>query len=330
MQIAGKNIRLGIMLRREHPPTDLPRFARAVESANYDELWVVEDCFYGSGIAPAATALALTKRITVGLGIMPAVVRNPVFAAMEIATLAGMYPGRFLPGFGHGVTEWMQQIGAFPRSQVAALEETSITVRQLLKGEMVNFEGKHVHLRDCQLLFPPAQVPPVSLGVRSEKSLRASGRSADGTILAEFAAPDYVKWARQQIAQGQAEAGISTHHRMTVFVMAYFGTDAETLAAARARVAGAIYRERIDPQIDPLDILAEASAMREQGTLEAEMPDEWVRQLVLVGSPEECAEQIAKYADAGVDSLVLVPPTDASLAMPEEIASKLINYLKDA
>jgi len=224
----------------------------------------------------------------------------------------------------------MQQIGAFPKSQVAALEETSLAVRKLLRGEMVNFDGKHVHLRDCQLLFPPAQVPPVSLGVRSEKSLRAAGRSADGTILAEFAAPDYVKWARQQIAQGQAEAGISAHHRMTVFVMAYFGDDAETFAAARARVASAIYRERIDSQIEPLGILPQAAEMRERRALEAEMPDEWVRQLMLVGSPAECAEQIEKYVDAGVDSLVLVPPTDDSLAMPDGIGAKLIDYLKGA
>lgn len=330
MNFAGKDIQIGIMLRREHPATDLPRFARGVESAGYDELWVVEDCFYGSGIAPAATALALTGRIAVGLGIMPAVVRNPVFAAMEIATLAEMHPGRFLPGFGHGVTEWMQQVGAFPKSQVAALEETSLTVRQLLRGERVNFDGKHLHLHECQLLYPPAQVPPVSLGVRSQKSLRAAGRSADGTILAEFAAPDYVKWAREQIAQGQAEAGVTSHHRMTVFVMAYFGNDGATFAAARARVASAIYRERIDSQIEPLGILPQAAQMRERQALEAEMLEEWVRQLVLTGSPAECAEQIEKYVDAGVDSLVLVPPTDDSLAMPEGIGTKLLNYLKDA
>jgi alkanesulfonate monooxygenase SsuD/methylene tetrahydromethanopterin reductase-like flavin-dependent oxidoreductase (luciferase family) len=69
---------LGIMFRREHAPENLPDFARRVEEAGFDELWVVEDCFYGSGIASAATALAGTGFIRVGLGIMPAVVRNPV------------------------------------------------------------------------------------------------------------------------------------------------------------------------------------------------------------------------------------------------------------
>ena len=114
----ARSCKIGIMFRREHRPEALPDFARRVEEVGFDELWVVEDCFYGSGIASAATALACTHSITVGLGIMPAVVRNPVFAAMEIATLARLYPGRFLPGLGHGVAEWMHQIGAFPKSQL--------------------------------------------------------------------------------------------------------------------------------------------------------------------------------------------------------------------
>ena len=78
-----KDYNLGIMFRREHSPENLPGFSRQVEQAGFDELWLVEDCFYGSGIASAATALACTDSIKVGLGIMPAVVRNPVFTAME-------------------------------------------------------------------------------------------------------------------------------------------------------------------------------------------------------------------------------------------------------
>ena len=141
-----KNCRLGIMFRREHAPEALPDFARRTEQAGFDELWVVEDCFYTSGIAAAATALACTQKITVGLGIMPAVVRNPVFAAMEIATLCRMYPGRFLPGIGHGVTGWMRQIGALPKSQLAALEEVTLTTAKLLAGEEVTFHGQYLNL----------------------------------------------------------------------------------------------------------------------------------------------------------------------------------------
>ena len=206
------------MFRREHAPEELPGFAKKAEDAGFDELWVVEDCFYGSGIAAAAAALASTITILVGVGIMPAVVRNPVFAAMEIATLARLYPGRFLPGIGHGMANWMRQIGAFPKSQLAALEEVTFTIREMLAGKRINYDGKQIHLDQVELVYPPDQNPPISLGVRGPKSLALSGRVADGTILAEFAAPAYVSWAKDQIYRGR-EVGNEADHRLTVFVL---------------------------------------------------------------------------------------------------------------
>ena len=56
---------LGIMFRREYTPESLPLFAKKTEQYGFDELWVVEDCFYGSGIASAAAALANTETISV-------------------------------------------------------------------------------------------------------------------------------------------------------------------------------------------------------------------------------------------------------------------------
>lgn len=328
MHIGDKSVRLGIMFKREHPPEDLIRLARSAEAAGYDEFWVVEDCFFGSGIAQAAVALAATERITVGLGIMPAVARNPVFAAMEIATLARLYPGRFLPGFGHGVADWMKQIGAFPPSQLRALEETVLTVRQLLQGEHVDFAGSLIHVRDAQLVFPPQQIPPVSVGVHGVKSLRLAGRAADGTILAEFSAAPYVHWARQQIAQGQAEAGRSEPHRVTVFTMAYFDADrAQALATAKALVAKMLAYEDLNPRLEPMGILPQVIDMRRRQALEAEIPDAWVQDLTLTGTPAECRAAIGRYADAGTDSVVLVPPPEQSLAAPDEICGRLLRFL---
>ena len=119
---------LGFVIRPEHAPEELPALAAAVEDAGFDELWLWEDCFYAGGTAATTAALAATSRIQVGLGIMPAPVRNPVFAAMEIAALARLYPGRLHAGFGHGVADWMRQVGSMPKSPLAMLEETVAAV----------------------------------------------------------------------------------------------------------------------------------------------------------------------------------------------------------
>ncbi len=326
MKIGDKSVNLGIMFKREHPPEDLPRLARSAEAAGYDEFWVVEDFSFGGGISHAAVSLAVTEKMTVGLGIMPAVVRNPVYAAMEIASLARMYPGRFLPGFGHGLASWMRQVGAFPPSQLKALEETVIVVRRLLRGEHVDFDGSLIHVHDAQLVFPPAQVPPVSLGVRGQKSLQLSGRSSDATILSEFASPAYVRWARQQIAAGQTD---DKHHRVTVFALAFFDSDGDrALAEAKAFVAASLYYDDLNSALEPLGILPQVIDMRARQALEAEIPDDWVRQLAIVGTPSECAEAVRGYGAAGADSVVLVPPPEQSLAAPDEICGRLMGFLK--
>lgn len=92
--------RLGIVYTPDRPPEGIAVFARLAETAGLDELWLWEDCFLTGGIAASATALAATSRITIGLGVMPAVFRNPAAAAMEIATLARIHRGDSSPGSG--------------------------------------------------------------------------------------------------------------------------------------------------------------------------------------------------------------------------------------
>ncbi len=318
---------LGIMFRREYSPETLPDFARRTEAAGFDELWVVEDCFYGSGVASAATALACTDALTVGLGIMPAVVRNPVFSAMEIATLARLYPDRFLPGLGHGVASWMRQIGAFPKSQLAALEEVTVTIKKLLAGEHVTLRGRHVQIEDAELVHPPEQIPPVSLGVAGPKSLALSGRVADGTILAEYSAPAYVSWARDQITGSMPASRADSEHRLTIFA---FACAASSAAIARQKlrpmVAAAIASGGADTKLAAMGILAEAREYRksdERAHLEACIPDAWIDQLAIVGTPQDWRLAIDRYVDLGVHSVVLVPLPDTDPAEVDRFAQHL-------
>lgn len=319
---------LGVMFRCQYPPELLRAFARHAERAAFDELWIVEDCFWGGGIASATTALSSTERITVGLGILPAVARNPAFVAMELATLARLFPGRILPGFGHGVADWMGQVGALPASQLAALKETTLAVQALLGGETYSINGRHAHLDHVRLDLPPANVPPVALGVRGPKSLALSGRTADGTILAEGASPAYVVWAREQIAAGAAAAERTTHHRVTVYAWCSIGADG-TAARAKLRpiVASMLSSAEAAPYLAPLGIADEARALAARGhdTLRTELPDAWLDQLAVCGTPDDGAAAVERLRRAGADSVVLVPLIDDDpLAQIELLARDLV------
>ena len=71
-----------------------------------------EDRFAEGGLTTATAALAWSSSLRIGLGLMPVPLRNPALAGMEVATLARLFPGRFVPAVGHGVLPWMEQVGA--------------------------------------------------------------------------------------------------------------------------------------------------------------------------------------------------------------------------
>ncbi|MGW3998358.1 LLM class flavin-dependent oxidoreductase [Amycolatopsis sp. NPDC004772] len=294
---------VGVRINREQPPAKLRDLARQAEDAGLDELWLVEDCFWAAGVATVATALAVTSTIKVGIGVLPAVARNPAIAAMEIAALAELHPDRLIAGFGHGVASWMRQIGAYPESPLAALEETLVAVRRLLAGERVSMDGRHVHLDEVELVFPPASPPPLVAGVRRPKSLAIAGTAADGTILAEPAPPEYVRTALAGIA------AMGPHALVTYNWLALGDRERARKTVAESLTPGS----RV--QVEGLPFAAELLALLDSTStvdeLAAGLRPEWIDRLAICGDLDTCAASVRALHDAGSGSVVLLP-------LPEE------------
>jgi alkanesulfonate monooxygenase SsuD/methylene tetrahydromethanopterin reductase-like flavin-dependent oxidoreductase (luciferase family) len=198
---------VGVVLTPKSPPERLREVAQAAEAAGIDQLWLWEDCFFEGGLTAATAALACTERLKVGVGLLPVPLRNPALAAMEIATIARLFPGRFRPGVGHGVLEWMEQVGARVASPMTLLREYTTAVRDLLHGRTVDVDGRYVHLRDVTLDWPPAEVPPVLVGGRGPKTVRLAGEVGDGVILDAGGTLDRARDVFATTAEGRAAAG---------------------------------------------------------------------------------------------------------------------------
>jgi alkanesulfonate monooxygenase SsuD/methylene tetrahydromethanopterin reductase-like flavin-dependent oxidoreductase (luciferase family) len=156
-------------------------------------LWVWEDCFKESGIATATAMLATTSRLTVGIGLLPVPLRNVALTAMELATVGRLFPGRLLPGIGHGVLSWMGQVGARAESPLALLREYGSALYALLHGETVTVHGRYVNLDEVTLDWPPAVVPPLLVGGVKPRTVALAGELADGVIISSGPSPDEIR-----------------------------------------------------------------------------------------------------------------------------------------
>jgi alkanesulfonate monooxygenase SsuD/methylene tetrahydromethanopterin reductase-like flavin-dependent oxidoreductase (luciferase family) len=270
---------VGVVFRPDMGPERLPNVARSVDAAAVDELWLWEDCFQQGAVAQAAVALASSQRVAVGVGVLPAPLRSVVAAAMEIATLAQMFPGRVRVGIGHGVQSWMQQAGVAVASPLTLLREYVMTLQDLLAGREVSIAGRYVHLANVALDWVPAQPVPVFIGGAGPRTLRLAGEIADGVILDCQHTAATIREALEHVAAGRAHRDRDVSTFTTVMYLACApGPD------AKARLSAEAAKWKLDSPND----------------------------FGVGGSAEEIVAGSLPYRDAAVDTLVFQPVGDAA------------------
>jgi 5,10-methylenetetrahydromethanopterin reductase len=302
---------LGVLISTATPPEHITATAALVEELGFGAVWVAEECYAHGGFTAAATALAATERIPVGVGIVPAVIRHPAVTAMEIATLGRVHPGRFLAGIGHGVSFLMDQMGLLPASPLAAFEECITAVSRLLAGDTLDVEGANFTFRSITLTHPPSVKVPILAGVIGPRSLRLSGRIADGTVIGVLAGAAYIESALGHIHAGMA-AGGRGEHAVPTFALSSVDKDGRKAKEA-VRASLAFYLAAVGPD-NPLvaalgygDRLAEILADGGMDRLLRDMPEEWIDMSTVSGTPEEVTDRVKALLSAGATSVVLMP-----------------------
>lgn len=202
-------IKIGMVFPPNQPPERLRDVAIASDKSGIDELWLWEDCFAESGVATASAVLAWTDRLHVGIGLMPVPLRNVALTAMEVATLARLFPSRLLPGIGHGVLPWMGQVGARVSSPLTLLREYATALGSLLNGQSVTVRGDYVHLDGVRLTHPPESVPPLLIGATRPKTLALAGELGDGVLFGGGEeTPDDVRAGIRTALEARTAAGV--------------------------------------------------------------------------------------------------------------------------
>ncbi len=275
----ARRVNVGVVFRPQIAPERIARTARVADAAGLDELWLWEDCFLAGGISAAAIALANSQRLKVGIGVLPVPMRNVALTAMEIATLDRAYPGRIRVGVGHGVQDWMAQIGEKVASPMTLLREYVTVLCALLRGERVTFDGRYVKLTDVGLDWPPDSKIDVLLGAEKPRTLALSGELGFGTVITGGTSPEGLRDALRHIATGHTNSDGIKRHSTVVYVVCATGPDASR------QVRDELAYWKLDDSQD----------------------------LAAYGTAEEIADAATRWIDAGADTIVFQPSADVDV-----------------
>ncbi len=340
-QVGQRRVQFGVLFSGNFPLARTLGGAALADRLGFDACWLGEDYFYQGGIATATAVAERTSRISIGLGVLTPLPRHPALTVMEVGALDHVADGRVILGYGAGVRFWMKQMNLDYRSPLSAMREAVEISRELFAGKTSSYQGRYFRLDHVKLGFPPRRAEmPIYLGAEGPKALQLSGEVGDGTVVSVLAGPDYLRFARENIAVGCERGGRDPGaHRLVVYVI--FAVDDDG-AAARAAVRMPIAEylgaggqpNTLSTQAGVDDDLVRAMGRvyRDESRIPAELVDDaTVARVAVAGTPDECVAGVRRLIDAGADEIAFFPfPSDQAERVIERIAGDLLPRLRGA
>ncbi|MEL7207138.1 MAG: TIGR03560 family F420-dependent LLM class oxidoreductase [Actinomycetota bacterium] len=270
-----------------------------IEDRGFD--WIsIWDHFYAAdmatphcheAVASHAALACETSRVQVGSLVYCAGYRHPAVLANAIATIDHLSGGRAVLGLGAGwaVNEYEAYGIPFPGAgaRLDLLEESIHCIRSLLRNETTDFAGEHFTLTEARCEPKPVRAElPIWVGGGGEKrTLAIAARFADGWNV-PYVSPEQFAHKRSVLHEHCERVGRDPGEiACTVNVGA--AADEETLAEQFGAMA------------------------------------EYVRPGVLLGSPEQMAEQVGLYAAEGCDQINLAIRAPWDRAIIDRVADAM-------
>jgi alkanesulfonate monooxygenase SsuD/methylene tetrahydromethanopterin reductase-like flavin-dependent oxidoreductase (luciferase family) len=233
------------------------------------------------GLITATALLTLQQDLPVYVGLYLLPLRHPMTVARQLANIAELAPGRLTFGVGIGGEDRheIEVCGVDPRTRGRRMDECLHILRALASGGTATFEGEFFSLSDAAILPAPSPPIPLVVGGRSEAAVRRAGRLGDGW-LGIWVSPTRFATVVDQISEEAAAAGRDARgFQHAINVWCGFGV---TRAAARAPLAAGM------------------QAMYQ-------MPFEPFERYSPHGTPQQVAEFLWPYAEAGCSTFNVIP-----------------------
>lgn len=312
--------RLSLFSREAPEPGARERLLRCLaiaDEAGVEAVWVPEA--WGRDAFTWLTQIALrTRRLGLATGIVNVFSRTPALLAMTAASLDELSGGRVILGLGTSGANVIEHWHGVPFAQpLRRLREYGEIINTILRGEPLNYPGEVFTLeRGFRLQFRPVRDHiPIYIAAITPRSIRQAGEFADGW--------QPIFWPKSKLkeglaavragaqAAGRADTPITVAPQLGAYVTE--GPDDPLRQKAHEPVAfyvgrmGRFYAEMLARNgfADEVAGIQAAWARRDAAGAAAAVSDRMLNEVAIVGSLDECAEQVAEWQALGADAPIL-------------------------
>lgn len=268
----------------------------AAEQLPIESIWQGGHLLPRTGTGEAMTRLALlsawTERVRVGTAILLLPLYHPVVVAKQVADLDARTGGRVTLGVGVGgeFPVEFEAVGVPVKERGARTDEAIELLRRLWSGEPVSHAGRFWDLDDVTLVpvaaDPPGRRggPPIVVSGRKPPAMRRAARLGDGW-LPYLVSPDaYARSVATVREEAEAVGRDLDGFEWMLYLYCSVRADGDRARDDVVQFLGSAY-----------------------GTDPAKL-----QRIAPAGTPEEVAELVQAYVDAGARHIVISPaaPTD--------------------
>ena len=297
----------------ESPDIDeILRYAQRAEQLGFESLWVWDHILLGvqpsfpilDSLSTVAAIATRTDRIKLGTGVLVLPLRNPVVVAKVLASVDQISKGRLLLGTAAGwYAREFDAVGVPFKQRGRIMDRNLDILKRLWTEDMVTLQVDELNLRQAVMTPRPYQQPhpPILIGGYVDAVLKRAARVGDGW-LTYFYTPDSFKRSWDKVLGYARE----------------FGRDPSSLTATN-QLAIYVGRSRQEVEADMRHWLSTEwdTASWSESTIEH----------AIMGSPEECVEQLRPHVDSGVHRIILIPYR-YQMEQVERVAQEVLPSLK--
>jgi alkanesulfonate monooxygenase len=282
-----------------------------MEKLGFESLWAWDHILLGvdpnfpihEALIILTAVAARTSRIKVGTGILVMPMRNPVILAKELATIDHVSNGRLIVGAAVG---WYKRefdsMGVDFTKRGKIMEQSLEVINRLWTEERVDGEYPPHNLRGAALYPKPVQKPrpPILIGGYVDAVLKRAATKGDGWLTYYYTAESFARtWAK---VRAFAEAA---------------GRDPDKLISTNQLPICIGKRADIEPEMTHWLQTEWDYASWSESTMQS----------AIMGSVEECVEQLEAHLATGVDRIIFVP-YKYEMEQVRAVASEIIPRLR--